>query len=65
MYCICIKNNEMLFKRIVSRDFVVCFLVSFARSEVPTHTECVRLLLKLHFCFELFDFASRRSESTL
>jgi hypothetical protein len=46
------------FKRIVSRDFVVCFLwyVSFDRSEVCTHAERVRLLLKFRFRVEFFDF---------
>jgi hypothetical protein len=43
-------------KGIVSRDFVVLFLVSFERSEVPTHTEHVRLLLKLRFRVAFFDF---------
>jgi hypothetical protein len=36
----------MLFKGIVSRDFVVCFLVSFDRSEVCTHGEHPHLFLK-------------------
>jgi hypothetical protein len=40
----------------VLRDFVVRFLVSFKRSEVPTHKERIRLLLKLRFCVEFFDF---------
>jgi hypothetical protein len=37
------------FEGIVSRDFVVCFLVSFDRSEVPTHKERILLLLKFNF----------------
>jgi hypothetical protein len=37
------------------------FLASFDRPEVPTHTERVRLLLKLRFLI----FASRLSELTL
>jgi hypothetical protein len=41
-------------KGIVIRDFVVCFLVSFDRSEVSTHQE--HLLLKLCFRVEFFDF---------
>jgi hypothetical protein len=32
-------------KGIVSRDFVVCFLVSFDRSDISTHQEWVLLLL--------------------
>jgi hypothetical protein len=44
------------FKGIVSRDFVVCFLVSFDRSDISTHQEWVLLLLKVHFCIEFFDF---------
>jgi hypothetical protein len=32
------------------------FFVSFDTSEVPTHKELVRLLLKLCFCVEFFDF---------
>jgi hypothetical protein len=43
------------FKGIVSRDFVVCFLVSFDRSEVPTHKERAHLLLKFRFRVEIFD----------
>jgi hypothetical protein len=37
---------------------VLCFLVSFESSEVPTHTstERVRLLFKFRFCVEFFDF---------
>jgi hypothetical protein len=36
-------------KGIVSRDFVVCFLVSFNRSDISTHQERVLLLLKVRF----------------
>jgi hypothetical protein len=43
-------------KGIVSRDFVVCFLVSFDRSDISTHQERVLLLLKVHFRIEFFDF---------
>jgi hypothetical protein len=35
---------------------VVCFLVSFDKSEVSTYTECISLFLKLHFRVEFFDF---------
>jgi hypothetical protein len=45
-----------LLKGIVSRDFVVCFLVSFDRSDISTHQEWVILLLKLRFHIEFFDF---------
>jgi hypothetical protein len=41
---------------LISRDFVVCFLVYFDRSEVPPHTERVRLLLKLCFLVNFFYF---------
>jgi hypothetical protein len=44
-------------KGIVSRDFAVCFLVSFDRSEVCIHAgACVRLLLKFRFRNEFFNF---------
>jgi hypothetical protein len=46
-------------KGIVSRDFVVCFLVSFDRSDISTHQERVLLLLKAHFRIEFFDFCVR------
>jgi hypothetical protein len=46
-------------KGIVSRDFVVCFLVSFDRSHISTHQERVLLLLKVRFCIEFFDFRVR------
>jgi hypothetical protein len=45
-----------LFKGIVSRDFVVCFLVSFDRSDIYTPQEWVLLLLKVRFRIEFFDF---------
>jgi hypothetical protein len=38
------------------RFSVKFFFMSFYRSEVPTHTERVCLLLKLHFRFEFIDF---------
>jgi hypothetical protein len=44
------------FKGIVSRDFVVCFLVSIDRSDIYTHQEWVLLLLKVCFHVEFFDF---------
>jgi hypothetical protein len=44
---------------IVSRDFVVCFLVSFYRSHISTHQERVLLLLKVRFCIKFFDFRVR------
>jgi hypothetical protein len=47
------------FKGIVSRDFVVCFLVSFDRSDISTHQEGVLLLLKVRFRIEFFDFRVR------
>jgi hypothetical protein len=43
-------------KGIVSRDFVVGFLVSLDRSDISTHQEWVLLLLKVRFCIEFFDF---------
>jgi hypothetical protein len=43
-------------KGIVSRDFVVCFLVSFNRSHISTHEEWVLLLVKVCFLIEFFDF---------
>jgi hypothetical protein len=33
------KKTANYFKGIVSRDFVVCFLVSFVRSDISTHQE--------------------------
>jgi hypothetical protein len=42
---------EKQFEGIVSRDFVVCFLVSFDRSHISTHQEWVLLLLKVFFRF--------------
>jgi hypothetical protein len=47
------------FKGIVSRDFVVCFLVSFDRSDIYTPQEWVLLILKVRFCIEFFDFRVR------
>jgi hypothetical protein len=46
-------------KGIVSRDFVVCFFVSFDRSDISTHQELVLLLLKVRFRIEFFDFRVR------
>jgi hypothetical protein len=43
-------------KGIVSRDFMLCFLVSFDRSYISTHQERVLLLLKVHFRIEFFYF---------
>jgi hypothetical protein len=43
-------------KGIVSRDFVVCFLLSFDRSDISTHQERVLLILKVRFRIEFFDF---------
>jgi hypothetical protein len=45
-----------VFKGIVSRDFVVCFLVSFDRYDISTNQEWVLLLLKVRFCIEFFNF---------
>jgi hypothetical protein len=45
-------KNFCLFKGIVSRDFMVCFLVSFDRSYISTHQEQVFLLLKFRFRIE-------------
>jgi hypothetical protein len=47
-------NNKL--KGIVSQDFVVCFLVSFDRSDISTHQEKVLLLLNVRFRVEFFDF---------
>jgi hypothetical protein len=46
-------ENHFKFKEIVSRDFVVCFLVSF---EVPKHKERVHLLFTFKFRAKFFDF---------
>jgi hypothetical protein len=43
-------------KEIVTRDFVVCFLVSFDSYEVPTHSELVHLHFKFRFCVKYFNF---------
>jgi hypothetical protein len=47
---------EYIVKGIVSRDFVVCVLVSFDRSDISTHQEWVLLLLKVSFRIEFFYF---------
>jgi hypothetical protein len=54
-----LTNKSFLLKGIVSRDFVVCFLVSFDRSYISTHQEWVLLLLKVCFNIEFFDFRVR------
>jgi hypothetical protein len=41
---------------------VVCFLVSYDRSDISTHQEQVLLLLKVRFHIEFFDFLSGHSE---
>jgi hypothetical protein len=51
-----LDGRKSLLKGIVSRDFVVCFLVSFDRSDISTHQEWVLLLLKVRFRIEFFDF---------
>jgi hypothetical protein len=43
-------------KGIVSRDFVVCFLMSFDRSDISTHQKRVLLLLKVRFRIKFLDF---------
>jgi hypothetical protein len=48
-----------VFKGIVSRDFVVCFLVSFDRSDISAHQERALLLLKVRFRIEFFNFRVR------
>jgi hypothetical protein len=45
-----------ILKGIISRDFVVCFLVSFYRSEVCKHAKRVCLLLKFRFRVEFSVF---------
>jgi hypothetical protein len=50
---------SVVFKGIVSRDLVVCFLVSFDRSDISTHHERVLFLLKVRFRIEFFDFRVR------
>jgi hypothetical protein len=52
-----VKKNGL--KGTISRDFVVCFLVSFDRSDISTHQEWVLLILKVSFCIEFFDFRVR------
>jgi hypothetical protein len=49
-------------KGIVSRDFVVYFLVSFDRSYISTHQERVLLILKVRFHIEFLIFVSGRGE---
>jgi hypothetical protein len=53
------KQVDRLLKGIVSRDFVVCFLVSFDRYDISTHQERVLLLLKVRFRIEFFNFRVR------
>jgi hypothetical protein len=59
--CLHTEAKSSIFKEIVSRVIVVCFLVSFDRSEVCTHAERVRLLLKSRFRVNISIFVSRRS----
>jgi hypothetical protein len=47
---------KILFKGIVSQDFVVCFFVSFDGSDIYTHQERILLLLKV--CKFSFAFKS-------
>jgi hypothetical protein len=47
---------NFLVKGIVSRDFVVCFSVSFDRSYISTHQERALLLIKVPFSIDFFDF---------
>jgi hypothetical protein len=54
-----VSHINTVLKGIVSRDFMVCFLVSFDRSDIPTHQERVLLLLKVRFRIEFFDFRVR------
>jgi hypothetical protein len=54
-WLICVFNS-LQFKGIVSRDLVVCFLVSFDRYDISTHQEWVLSLLKVRFRIEFFDF---------
>jgi hypothetical protein len=49
------KLSIKALKGIVSRDFVVCFLVSIDRSDISTHQEWVLMLLKVRFDVEFFD----------
>jgi hypothetical protein len=51
-----IKGHDI--KGIVSRNFVVCFLVPFDSSEVPTHSELVHLLFKFRFRVKFCDFCA-------
>jgi hypothetical protein len=54
-----IPETKKFVKGIVSRDFVVCFLVSFDRSDIPTHQERVLLLLEVRFRIKFFNFRVR------
>jgi hypothetical protein len=42
---------------------VVCFLVSFDRSDISVHQEWVLLLLKVRFRIEFLDFREPRKEN--
>jgi hypothetical protein len=44
---------------------VVCFLVSFNRSDISTHQEQVLLLFKVRFRIKFFDFRVRAVVSLL
>jgi hypothetical protein len=47
----------------ISQNFVLCFMVSFDRYDVPTHTERCYLLLKLLFRVEFSILASSFSSN--
>jgi hypothetical protein len=57
LVCTVHKKIVYFFKEVVSRDFVVCYLVSFDRSEVPTPNRAVRLLFKFIFLCRIFRFS--------
>jgi hypothetical protein len=47
-----VRHCNSMLKRICSRDFGLCFLVSFDRLQVAALTEHVRLLFEYHFRVE-------------
>jgi hypothetical protein len=49
--------HHKYFKRIVSRDFVVIFLVSFDRSDISTHQEWFFFAFKSSFSYRIFRFS--------
>jgi hypothetical protein len=53
---ICKKISVYPFKGIVSRDFVVCFLVSFDKSHISTYQEWVLFAFKSSFSCRIFRF---------